>query len=127
MACLFCTIDASRIIVKNKLAFAIRDAFPVSEGHTLIIPHRHVETFFELSDEEVLACKDLLHQERQNIIQNDKRVTGFNIGINSGASAGQTIFHCHIHLIPRRIGDVEDPRGGIRHIIPNKGYYKVDD
>ena len=127
MPCLFCSIDASRIVSGNKLAFAIKDGFPVTQGHTLIIPRRHAETFFDLSHEEVLACTDLLHQQRENILHDDGSVEGFNIGMNAGAVAGQTIFHCHIHLIPRRIGDVENPRGGIRHVIPNKGYYKADE
>jgi len=120
-------MDASRIVSDNKLAFAIKDGFPVTQGHTLIIPRRHAETFFDLSHEEVLACTDLLHQQRENILQEDSSVKGFNIGMNAGAAAGQTIFHCHIHLIPRRVGDVENPRGGIRHVIPNKGYYKADE
>jgi len=127
MACLFCTIEPRRIIAANKLAYAIKDGFPVTEGHTLIIPRRHAETFFDLSEEEVLACNELLHEQRQGILSDDKTVTAFNIGMNAGAAAGQTVFHCHIHLIPRRAGDVEDPRGGVRHVIPSKGYYKADD
>lgn len=127
MPCLFCSIEPRRIIASNKLAYAIKDGFPVTEGHTLIIPRRHAETFFDLSDEEVLACNELLHEQRQSILSDDKTVTAFNIGMNAGAAAGQTVFHCHIHLIPRRAGDVEDPRGGVRHVIPSKGYYKADD
>ena len=127
MTCLFCSIDPSRVIASNKLAYAIKDGFPVTEGHTLIIPHRHAETFFDLTEDEVLACNELLHEQRQSILQRDGTVTGFNIGMNAGATAGQTVFHCHTHLIPRREGDVENPRGGIRHVIPNKGYYKADD
>ena len=127
MACLFCSITSSRVIASNKLAYVIKDGFPVTEEHTLIIPHRHAETFFDLTQDEILACNELLHQQRQLILEADSTVTGFNIGMNAGASAGQTVFHCHIHLIPRRLGDVEDPRGGIRHVIPNKGYYKADD
>ena len=127
MACLFCSMDANRIVAANELAFAIKDGFPVTQGHTLIIPRRHAETFFDLSKEEVLACNDLLHHQREYMLQGDPDVKGFNIGMNAGAAAGQTIFHCHIHLIPRRMGDVKDPRGGIRHVIPNKGYYKAND
>ena len=127
MTCIFCSIDTSRVIARNKLAYAIKDGFPVTQEHTLIIPHRHAETFFDLTKDEISACLNLLREQRNHIIENDSSVTGFNIGINAGASAGQTVFHCHIHLIPRRTGDVEDPRGGIRHVIPNKGYYKADD
>ena len=127
MTCIFCSLDSSRVVAKNDTAYAIRDGFPVTQGHTLIIPHRHAETFFDLTKEEISGCLDLLHEMRREIIANDSTVTGFNIGMNAGASAGQTIFHCHIHLIPRRTGDVEDPRGGIRHVIPDKGYYTTDD
>ena len=112
-----------RIIAENKLAFAIRDGFPVTEGHTLVIPKRHAEDYFELTAEELLACDDLLRQIRGDILEADSGVQGFNIGMNVGAAAGQTIFHCHIHLIPRRSGDVENPRGGVRHLIPGKGDY----
>ena len=120
-------MDIGRVVGKNEFAYAIRDGFPVTRGHTLIIPHRHAETFFDLTETEILACMDLLHEQRRQIVDGDTSVTGFNIGMNSGESAGQTVFHCHIHLIPRREGDVEDPRGGIRHVIPGKGYYKADD
>jgi diadenosine tetraphosphate (Ap4A) HIT family hydrolase len=111
------------VVAKNDTAYAIRDGFPVTQGHTLIIPHRHAETFFDLTKEEISGCLDLLHEMRREIIANDSTVTGFNIGMNAGASAGQTIFHCHIHLIPRRQGDVNDPTGGIRNTIPGKGSY----
>ena len=127
MTCIFCSMDIARIVGENKFAYAIKDGFPVTQGHTLIIPHRHAETFFDLTQEEVSACMDLLSKQQQQIIESDASITGFNIGMNAGASAGQTIFHCHIHLIPRREGDVEDPRGGIRHIIPGKGFYKAYD
>ena len=125
--CIFCQIDTDRIVSNNKLAYAIRDGFPVTAGHTLIIPKRHAETFFDLSDVEILACNELLHEQRKFILATDQGIDGFNIGMNAGAAAGQTVFHCHIHLIPRRIGDVGDPRGGVRHIIPNKGFYKADE
>lgn len=121
--CLFCSIETARIIAENDLAYAIRDGFPVTEGHALVIPKRHVEDYFGLSEEEVLACNALLLKIRQNIKVNDKYVMGFNIGMNAGEVAGQTIFHCHTHLIPRRKGDVDSPRGGVRHLIPGKGSY----
>ena len=125
--CLFCEIPQGRVLARNDLAYAIHDGFPVTPLHTLIIPKRHVENYFDLADAEILACNRLLSEFRQQILKSDSTVEAFNIGINAGEVAGQTIFHCHIHLIPRRKGDVENPRGGIRHLIPGKGYYKASD
>ena len=105
------------------LAYAIRDGFPVTEGHTLVIPKRHIEDYFGLSQDEVLACDALIRTLRDDLQGGDPRIVGFNIGMNAGEAAGQTIFHCHIHLIPRREGDVQEPRGGVRHLIPGKGSY----
>ena len=122
-SCLFCNIENERIIAENDLAYAVRDGFPVTELHTLIIPKRHVEDYFSLTQEELLACDELMRLLKDEIMNSDSSVDGFNIGMNSGESAGQTIFHCHIHLIPRRTGDVENPRGGVRHLIPGKGNY----
>ncbi len=122
-SCLFCTIPEERIILENTNAYTILDAFPVAIGHTLIIPRRHVGQYFDMTAEELHSCNDLLQCARNTIVGSDPAVRGFNIGVNVGLAAGQTIFHCHIHLIPRRKGDVEDPRGGIRHVIPGKGYY----
>ena len=121
--CLFCSIPHDRIIKENDLAFAMRDGFPVTEYHTLIIPKRHAETYFDMTRDEKEACDELMTQLRSEILDIDSSVTGFNIGMNAGLSAGQTIFHCHIHLIPRRDGDVEQPRGGVRGVIPNKQSY----
>ena len=121
--CLFCEIDKKRVVVENELAYAIRDGFPVTESHTLIIPKRHVHDYFGLGQSEVNATNQLITSLKNEIEKTDKLVNGFNIGMNSGQSAGQTIFHCHIHLIPRRDGDVENPRGGVRHTIPGKGAY----
>ena len=97
---------------------------PVTIGHMLIIPMRHVESFFELSPYEKRACFLLVDQIRDIISRQDKTVTGFNVGFNDGIDAGQTILHCHLHVIPRRKGDISSPRGGIRNIIPDKGDYK---
>ncbi len=119
--CLFCEIPTDRVIASNDLAYAIHDGFPVTPLHTLIIPKRHVETYFDLTEAEILACNRLLSGRREEILKSDPAVEAFNIGMNAGDIAGQTIFHCHIHLIPRRKGDVENPRGGIRHLIPGKG------
>ncbi|MEJ2608197.1 MAG: HIT domain-containing protein [Anaerolineales bacterium] len=121
--CLFCEISSERIVAENELAYAIRDGFPVTKLHSLIIPKRHVATYFELGSAEINACNELLSDLKEEIGKDDLKVTGFNIGINNGASAGQTIFHCHIHLIPRRDGDVDKPEGGIRNVIPGKGKY----
>jgi diadenosine tetraphosphate (Ap4A) HIT family hydrolase len=121
--CLFCQITTDRIIAENALAYAILDGFPVSPLHTLIVPKRHAGTFFELGQAEMNACTFLMNDQKRRIEEEDHSVDGFNIGINNGASAGQTIYHCHIHLIPRRLGDVADPRGGVRHTITGKGHY----
>lgn len=121
MTCAFCTLPVERITVELPLIVAVRDAYPVSRGHTLILPKRHVESFFELSEAEreqvceALKCaKDLLA---------DYKPDGFNIGINDGAAAGQTVPHLHVHLIPRYYGDSEDPRGGVRWVLPAKARY----
>ena len=121
--CLFCTIPANRVISQNDLIYAIRDGFPVTPLHTLIIPKRHVADYFGLTEAEVLACNALINELREDIKVLDTTVVGFNIGMNAGAAAGQTVFHSHIHFIPRREGDVENPRGGVRHTIPGKGFY----
>ncbi len=125
--CLFCDIQITgknRIISENSLAYAIRDGFPVTDGHTLFIPKRHVLDYFQLVPAEVSAINRLMQEQKKLLQDKDSTIDGFNIGINCGATAGQTIFHCHVHLIPRRKGDVENPRGGVRHIIPGKGYYE---
>ena len=121
--CLFCAIDAGRVIASNEHCYAIRDNFPVTEHHTLIIPKRHFPDFFEHTQPEINAIHSLLHEMKTEIETIDDSVTGFNVGVNSGEDAGQTIFHCHVHLIPRRKGDVENPRGGVRGVIPEKQQY----
>ena len=122
-SCPFCDLPRERVVAENDLALAILDGFPVTSLHALVIPKRHAETYFDLGKDEVAACDALLRQLRADILARDPTVEGFNIGINAGAVAGQTVFHCHIHLIPRRRGDVDDPRGGVRHLMPGKGYY----
>lgn len=121
--CLFCQPYAERLVYENATGYAILDGFPVTKYHALVIPKRHVETYFELSRNEVIDCHNLLNILKDYILNADKTVEGFNIGINSGKAAGQTIAHCHVHLIPRRHGDVANPRGGIRNVIPGKGEY----
>jgi len=121
--CIFCQLPKDRVVHENEHAVAFYDLYPVTEKHALIIPKKHVEDYFGLTGSELIACDDLLKKLKDEISENDSTVTGFNIGINCGEDAGQTVFHCHIHLIPRRKGDVENPRGGVRHLIPGKGYY----
>lgn len=126
--CLFCDVpinDPARIVIENELAYAIRDGFAVTEGHTLVIPKRHTKDYFGLTQPELNAINQILKTEKNQLERSDQAIEGFNIGMNCGEVAGQTIFHCHVHLIPRREGDVENPRGGIRHVIPNKGFYKA--
>jgi diadenosine tetraphosphate (Ap4A) HIT family hydrolase len=101
----------------------VRDTTPVTRLHSLVLPYRHVPTYFTLDDEELAASNELLRHLRSEIVKIDPSVEGFNIGANVGAVSGQTIFHCHIHLIPRRRGDVPDPRGGVRAVIPEKMRY----
>lgn len=120
--CLFCRPPAERVIFRGELVFGLWDAFPVSPGHALIIPRRHVATFFEASREERAALLDAVEAVRA-IVEERHRPDGYNIGINNGAAAGQTIFHLHLHLIPRYAGDVADPRGGVRYVIPEKANY----
>jgi ATP adenylyltransferase len=121
--CAFCSLKPDRIITENELCLAIRDAHPVSSLHTLIIPKRHVSDFLELYQPEINALYALLRQMRAEITELDSQITGFNIGANVGADGGQTVFHAHLHLIPRRHGDVERPRGGVRCVIPSKQDY----
>jgi diadenosine tetraphosphate (Ap4A) HIT family hydrolase len=120
--CPFCNPDKSRLLTANDHAIAIYDGFPVTLGHTLIIPKRHVSSFFETSREEQAALLDLLAEMRQRLLE-ERNPAGFNIGNNDGTAAGQTVMHLHIHLIPRYAGDTEDPRGGVRWIMPEKAPY----
>ncbi len=121
--CLFCGINENQIILENRFAFAVYDGFPVTQFHSLIIPKRHVSNYFDLTPAELLACNLLLRKLENQIREQDSSVDGFNVGINVGEVAGQTIFHRHIHLIPRRKKDVPNPKGGVRHVIPGKEFY----
>ena len=122
--CLFCNSKNSGIAHENKLAYASYDTYPVSELHCLIIPKRHIKDYFELNDDELIACNDLIKKIKQEVKSKDKNIVAFNIGANIGKVSGQSIMHCHIHLIPRREGDVENPQGGVRAVIPKKQHYK---
>lgn len=120
--CVFCTIQRE-IVFEHPLAYVIKDKFAVTPGHHLIIPKRHFDNYFELKSAELLAFNELLVKTKDKLRNEDSSIEGFNIGINQGVSAGQTILHAHIHLIPRRKGDVKNPRGGVRNVIPGKGGY----
>ena len=121
-SCPFCSLPSERIIDSNELALVIRDGFPVSKGHTLIIPKRHLGSWFDTSADERTALFALLDQAKMTL-DHEFKPDSFNIGINDGAAAGQTVPHLHIHLIPRYKGDQDDPRGGVRWIIPGKAKY----
>ena len=122
--CLFCNIEKSGCAYENELAYASYDSYPVTEHHCLIIPKRHIKDYFDLSNEELVACNDLVQVVKKEIIKKDPLVKGFNLGTNIGKVSGQSILHCHLHLIPRREGDVGNPQGGVRSVIPNKQHYK---
>tara|TARA_B100001057_G_scaffold363256_1_gene365922 strand:+ start:377 stop:775 length:399 start_codon:yes stop_codon:yes gene_type:complete len=122
--CLFCNINGSGFTHENEYAYASYDSYPVSDDHCLIIPKRHIRDFFDLTNEELLACNDLIKIVKNDIVNKDPKVKGFNLGTNIGKVSGQSIFHCHFHLIPRRTGDVDNPQGGVRSVIPNKQHYK---
>ena len=122
--CLFCDSKKSGIAHENDLAYASYDSYPVSDHHCLIIPKRHIKDYFNMTNDELIACNDLIQIVKNEILSKDINVKGFNIGTNAGKIAGQSIMHCHIHLIPRREGDVDNPQGGVRSVIPNKQHYK---
>ena len=122
--CLFCNTKLSGIAHENDLAYASYDTYPVSKHHCLIIPKRHIKDYFEMNNDELIACNDLIKIIKKEILDQDQSVKGFNLGTNIGKVSGQSIFHCHLHLIPRREHDVENPQGGVRSVIPNKQHYK---
>jgi len=119
--CLFCK-DPRGVSLVHELAYSARDTYAVSPGHTLVIPKRHVESFFDLTQDEVAACIKLINEEKRRI-DVELNPDGYNIGVNVGLAAGQSIFHVHIHVIPRYKGDVENPQGGVRHVIPRNAHY----
>ena len=121
--CPFCGLDPRRVLEENECAKALRDGYPVTDLHTLIVPKRHVATYFDLTDDERQGIHVLLQSQQEKIRAEDSSVGGFNIGWNCGGVAGQTVFHSHVHLIPRRQGDVENPRGGVRNLMPGRGEY----
>ena len=120
--CLFCSVPPEEILIDGPIAMARIDNHPVSPGHTLIIPKRHIASFFETTEEERLAMMKLL-DEAKAVLDQKHKPDGYNIGINGGEAAGQTVMHLHIHLIPRYKGDRADPRGGVRWVLPDKAAY----
>jgi diadenosine tetraphosphate (Ap4A) HIT family hydrolase len=123
--CPFCAVERGRVVASNSLAVAIRDAYPVSPGHTLVIPNRHIGSFFDLSAQEHHALFQLI-REQKRVLDAEFGPHAYNIGINDGPAAGQTVAHVHVHLIPRYRGDDADPRGGVRRVLPAKARYWED-
>jgi len=121
MDCPFCNLSPERIKAENALAILLYDLYPVSEGHSLAIPKRHVSSYFDLTNEELLAMNELIGVRKNELLKRGS--SDFNIGVNIGENSGQTVFHCHMHLIPRFKGDVENPKGGVRGVIPSKQSY----
>lgn len=122
--CIFCDmIGSDKVVLENELAFSIPDKFPVNPGHHLILPRRHMENYFSLNQKEILAMHEILFGLQKHLRKADPAIKAFNIGINNGIYAGQTILHVHMHLIPRYEGDVPLPKGGVRGVIPEKQMY----
>ena len=121
--CIFCSKEKLNIIYEDDIFYVIRDAYPVTTDHTLIILNEHNKTYFDLRDKDIVQLNNIIKFQKDSLIGKDNSITGFNIGINQGETAGQTVMHLHIHLIPRRNGDVNDPRGGVRGVIPSKQKY----
>jgi len=120
--CPFCLLDPARILAEDDLVVVYKDGFPVSPGHTVIVPRRHFATLFEATPEEQSALLAALGRAR-DLLEASHRPDGYNIGINHGKAGGQTVPHLHIHLIPRYLGDKQDPRGGVRWVLPDKARY----
>ena len=121
--CRFCRPKKRETLASNEYALVLIDTYPVVEGHCLIVPRRHAPTLFDLTPAEAAAIQVLVQDARAMLMAEDPTITGFNLGTNAGRSAGQSVFHCHYHLFPRRDGDQENPRGGIRRIFPDKALY----
>ena len=121
--CIFCNKKKHKIVYNNRYFYVLRDNFPVTQNHTLIITKKHKKSFFDLNNKEISSLFDVLKKQRKILVSKDKTIKSFNIGVNDGKHAGQTIKHLHIHLIPRRKGDVRNPRGGVRGVIPAKQKY----
>lgn len=125
LTCPFCTLPPERIVFSNQRGLVVRDGFPISPGHTLIIPRQHIGSYFDLESEVKDALLELLEEAKRRL-DKELKPDGYNVGINDGPAAGQTVPHLHIHLIPRYKGDQTDPRGGVRWIMPDKAKYWPD-
>jgi diadenosine tetraphosphate (Ap4A) HIT family hydrolase len=123
--CPFCDVDPEKIRDESEYAAAIRDVFPITEGHSLVVPRRHVPSIYDLEPGEQVDLWGLVALVRQSLLE-QFRPDGFTIGVNDGAAAGQTVPHAHVHVVPRRSGDVGDPRGGLRWVVPDKARYWED-
>jgi len=121
--CIFCNNKNLEIVYQDEIFYVIRDAYPVTKDHTLIILNDHDKSYFDLRNKDIQQLYNIIKFQKETLMINDKTITGFNIGINEGKDAGQTVMHLHIHLIPRRKGDLKDPRGGVRGVIPDKQKY----
>jgi diadenosine tetraphosphate (Ap4A) HIT family hydrolase len=119
----FALEGSGRVLLENELALCIADAYPVTPGHSLVIPRRHVSDGLALHQPEWNAVVELLKRRREQLSTQDASISGWNVGLNSGVAAGQTVFHAHWHLIPRRVGDCEEPRGGVRGVIEGRQGY----
>ena len=123
-SCIFCIKSNCKIVEEKKFFFIIRDTdYPVTKHHTLIISNRHIDDYFKLTSEELNELNQILKEQKEKLKLLDSTISGYNVGVNVGKDAGQSIMHCHIHLIPRRKGDVDDPKGGVRGVIPSKQKY----
>ncbi|HPZ09100.1 MAG TPA: HIT family protein [Candidatus Eremiobacteraeota bacterium] len=123
--CPFCNHKEEESVLKNELCFARFDKYPVSKGHLLVIPWRHFDNYFDATREEKIALIDLIDEAR-NLLDKEFNPDGYNIGVNIGIPAGQSVMHLHIHIIPRYIGDTENPRGGVRGVLPRKRNYRIN-
>jgi diadenosine tetraphosphate (Ap4A) HIT family hydrolase len=124
--CIFCNKEKLDNIYSDDIFYVIRDGYPVTKGHTLIILNDHNKSYFDLRDVDIIRLNQIIRFQKDELIEKDISISGFNIGINQGKDAGQTVMHLHIHLIPRRKGDVEDPKGGVRGVIHAKQNYSKD-
>jgi diadenosine tetraphosphate (Ap4A) HIT family hydrolase len=120
--CQFCTLDPARIVAETEQAIAFRDGYPIAPGHTLVIPRLHAASLFDLPGAVQSAVWETVERVRARLAD-ELHPDGFNIGLNDGVAAGQTVMHAHVHVIPRRNGDVRDPRGGVRWVIPDRAAY----
>ncbi|MFZ2259059.1 MAG: HIT family protein [Clostridiaceae bacterium] len=121
--CIFCKLSTGPHVMENDFFYGNFDKYPVTEGHLLVIPKRHIETLFELTAAERTALLELIEQSK-DFLQKTYHPDGFNFGVNQGEAAGQTIPHLHLHIIPRYFGDLKDPEGGVRGVIPEKQKYR---